>query len=53
MDIDNTYAIGDEKLLSDNELKTADTLRGYGAEKIVGLVKDTKDNDELCKQVLN
>lgn len=52
VDIVETCAYGDEKLLSSNEIEAAVKLRSESLEKIFALFAQTENNEDLCKSLL-
>lgn len=52
VDITASSTYGDDKLLSSEEIKTADKLRIFSTEKLFALLDETENNDELCKNIL-
>lgn len=52
IDIAETCAYGDEKLLSSNEIKAAVKLRSESTEKIFAHFAKTENNEDLCKKLL-
>ncbi|MDE5721963.1 MAG: hypothetical protein K2I30_04390 [Clostridia bacterium] len=57
VDILSSRTLRDEKLLSDDEIKCADTLRSvcekHGFAAVLKLFKETADNAQLLSQILN
>lgn len=52
IDIEETGAYGDERLLTRNEIRTAVKLRGESTERIFELFGQTENNRELCEKLL-
>lgn len=52
VDIAETCAYGDEKLLSSTEINAAVKLRREGVEKIFALFAHTENNERLCEELL-
>ena len=50
VDIKNSFADRDDKLLSAEELTAANGMRGLSAEEVLSLFKETRDNAELIKR---
>ncbi len=50
VDIKNSFADREDKLLSAEELTAANRMRGLSAEEVLSLFKETRDNAELIKR---